>query len=103
MIGRSHECDFPEAIQHAPVLTSAINAMESSRQMHEAVVSSMASGEGLYSIDTKLLTQLAPDVILTQSLCSVCLVDSNLVAKVECLGGRDSNRTFSFCYMTRHT
>ncbi|URN07210.1 ABC transporter substrate-binding protein [Actinomadura madurae] len=37
-------------------------------------------GSGLYTLDTALLTELRPDVILTQDLCEVCAVSSRRVA-----------------------
>ncbi|KAF6264986.1 hypothetical protein COO60DRAFT_1698071 [Scenedesmus sp. NREL 46B-D3] len=39
-------------------------------------------GDGLYYIFEDVLKSLAPDVIITQSLCSVCSVDLKLVEKV---------------------
>jgi ABC-type Fe3+-hydroxamate transport system substrate-binding protein len=52
--------------------------------MHEAVTQGMVdtSGSGLYTIDAELLSSLKPDVILTQSLCSVCSIDANVVAQI---------------------
>lgn len=37
-------------------------------------------GSGLHTLDTALLTELRPDVILTQDLCEVCAVSSRRVA-----------------------
>ncbi|KXZ52298.1 hypothetical protein GPECTOR_10g930 [Gonium pectorale] len=80
VVGRSHECDYPEAIvRSVPTLTGAHNKFESSAQMHEAVTVSLRSGKGLYWLDTQLLAELKPDVIVTQSLCSVCAVDLDIV------------------------
>ena len=83
IVGRSHECDNP-SISHLPLLTSQVHAFQSSRQMHEAVSSEMRdlAGNGLYTIDEDLLHQLAPDVIITQSLCSVCSVDCAVVERI---------------------
>lgn len=82
LVGRSHECDYPPSITDRPALTGAINAFESSRQMHDAVTSTLERGEGLYTIDGEILKGLNPQVILTQSLCSVCSVDLNLVDRI---------------------
>lgn len=65
-----------------PVLTRALNAFESSRQMNDAVTSAMASGEGLYAVDADALRSIRPDVVLTQSLCSVCSIDANVVTRI---------------------
>jgi hypothetical protein len=44
---------------------------------------------GLYSLDAALLESLAPDVLVTQSLCHVCAVDLRLVERLAAqLGSR---------------
>lgn len=80
--GRSHECDYPESIKNLPVLTSAVNQFVSSRQMHDAVTESLQNGRGLYHIHSDLLVGLQPQVVLTQSLCSVCSIDLEVVERV---------------------
>lgn len=84
IVGRSHECDFPPSLAASdmPVLTRALNAFESSRQMNDAVTSAMASGEGLYAVDADALRSIRPEVVLTQSLCSVCSIDANVVTRI---------------------
>jgi iron complex transport system substrate-binding protein len=93
MVGRSHECDFPPSIAHLPVLTSQVHEFETSRQMHQAVSSQMreAQGNGLYSIDSQLLNSLEPDLIITQSLCTVCSIDSVVVERIASKMARPPN------------
>lgn len=103
LVGRSHECDYPPvpALLSAPMLTAARVRFESSRQMHESVNNSLSQGKGLYTyvpgthlkpthsstyvypfrLDAELLQSLAPDVVLTQSLCEVCSVDLAVVER----------------------
>ena len=81
-MGRSHECNYPQAVEALPALTAARTPFENSRQMHEAVIQTLQAGDGLYSVDAKRLEQLKPDVIVTQSLCAVCSVDFNLVRRI---------------------
>ncbi|GLC41083.1 hypothetical protein PLESTB_000945000 [Pleodorina starrii] len=82
IVGRSHECDWPLGVRdRVPALTGAYNKFENSAQMHEAVTQSLSSGRGLYWLDAERLAQLAPDAIVTQSLCSVCAVDLDIVRK----------------------
>ena len=50
--------------------------------MNDAVTESLAQGQGLYTVDSDLMQQLKPDVIVTQSLCEVCSVDLRLVEKL---------------------
>lgn len=45
LVGRSHECDYPESITDRPVLTRAINTFASSQQMHDAVSDAMSTGK----------------------------------------------------------
>lgn len=86
LVGRSHECDYPTSIQDRAVLTAARTKFENSQQMHDAVVDTLNkegdAGMGLYTVDAPLMERLAPDVIVTQSLCEVCSVDMRLVEKL---------------------
>ncbi|KAF8070915.1 TPS5 [Scenedesmus sp. PABB004] len=73
------ECDWPASIMDRPVLTAAKNEFKSYEQMNAAVTATLASGDGLYVVFGDELRRLRPDVIVTQSLCSVCSVDVRLV------------------------
>ncbi|KAG2439569.1 hypothetical protein HXX76_004921 [Chlamydomonas incerta] len=89
VVGRSHECDYPPAVRDsAPALTGAFNRFESSSQMHDAVTASLKAGKGLYFLNTDVLREVKPDVIVTQSLCSVCAVDYSIVQ--EAIAALDS-------------
>ena len=81
LVGRSHECDFPHAVESLPILTAANNDFTSSSQMNDAVAMSLEAGQGLYRLDFETLQQLNPDVIVTQDLCAVCAVDLSAVEK----------------------
>jgi iron complex transport system substrate-binding protein len=50
-----------------------------SLQIDAAVRDAVAGGQSLYAVDERLMTELAPDVILTQDLCSVCAVSADEV------------------------
>ncbi|MEW5315418.1 MAG: hypothetical protein WDW38_006849 [Sanguina aurantia] len=82
LVARSHECDYPSTIQHLPFLTAATNQFISSWQMDQAVGEALQQGQGLYTIDAEALKALKPDLIITQSLCSVCSVDLDLVQRI---------------------
>ena len=93
LVGRSHECDFPESLASLPVLTGqkthAASSAEIDKQVRQALSGasgkadeagdSKGGGASLYSLDTELLKSLKPDVILTQDLCDVCSIDLNTV------------------------
>eukprot|EP00798_Chlamydomonas_sp_ICE-L_P002810 gene2810-12687_t len=81
LVARSHECDFPSSLQPLPSVTGAVNEFVSSSQMHAAVSEAISNGAGLYTIDAATVIALKPTLIITQSLCSVCSIDMNVVQK----------------------
>jgi iron complex transport system substrate-binding protein len=75
LVGRSHECDFPESVKHLPVCSSAkfisgSDSAEIDRQVKEILTDALS----IYTIDRELIKQLNPDVIITQAQCEVCAV-----------------------------
>ena len=76
LVGRSEECDYPETVRALPVVMRAKvhDADRSSAEIDARVRSVRGSGESLYSLDLDLLRTLAPDLLITQDLCSVCSV-----------------------------
>jgi len=92
LVGRSHECNWPESVRRVPIVSSSRIDSEnlSGRQIDDAVTVAMAEGEALYAVDAGLLAELQPDVIITQDLCRVCAVSGNdligLRAKTISLG-----------------
>eukprot|EP00924_Labyrinthula_sp_SR-Ha-C_P002837 snap_masked-scaffold_13-processed-gene-8.56-mRNA-1 protein AED:0.03 eAED:0.04 QI:0/0/0/1/1/1/2/0/275 len=82
-VGRSHECDYPKAfVKSVPVLTSQSTVFTTSKGVDDQVRTSLESGTSLYNLDIEKLSSLKPDVIVTQSLCSVCSIDYSLVEAV---------------------
>lgn len=75
LVGRSHECDFPDAALGAAVLTSQTTPAGTPGEIDAAVRERVEAGASLYRLDADLLRRLAPDVIITQDLCSVCSID----------------------------
>jgi len=75
LVGISHECDYPASVQHLPRVTATpVNIQASGgvidaevRRLHEA-------GKPVIGIEADLLRHLAPDLVITQSLCDVCAV-----------------------------
>jgi iron complex transport system substrate-binding protein len=75
LVGRSHECDDPEWVKKLPAVSRpAFDITGSSGEVDARVRARFAAGEPLYEVDEGLLTELAPDVLLTQSHCEVCAV-----------------------------
>ncbi len=84
LVGRSHECDFPPGAAGLPALTAQRTAFDSTSATASADVDShvraaMDAKEPLYTLDSALLSELEPDVIVTQDLCDVCSIDLNSV------------------------
>src|SRR5439155_3658066 len=75
LVGRSHECDFPESVKRLPVCTAPkFNVHGSSREIDERVKSSLQEAVSVYDVNADLLRRLRPDVIVTQAQCEVCAV-----------------------------
>ncbi len=83
LVGRSHECDYPEEATRLPVVSRPALDLGglSGGEMDRAVADRLASGESLYQVDELLLRELAPDVILTQDLCQVCAPSGNELSR----------------------
>ena len=84
LVGRSHECQWPEGVRSVPVVSASRidSAALSGRQIDEAVRAAVEKGEALYAVDGDLLASLRPDVIITQDLCKVCAVSGAEIADV---------------------
>ncbi len=73
LVGRSHECDFPEDLGEVPVLTEAkLDAEAPSGAIDARVRELVERGLSVYRVDPERLREVAPDVILTQDHCEVC-------------------------------
>lgn len=81
VVGISHECDFPTALTDRPRLTSSILEHGlTPAEIDDAVTRATFEGRPLYAVDGTLLTELKPDLILTQGVCAVCAVTEETVA-----------------------
>ena len=75
LVGRSHECDFPETIRHLPALTAPeVDPTAPGAVIDTQVRAAVAAGRPLFRIDAVALRDLRPDLILTQAQCAVCAV-----------------------------
>jgi iron complex transport system substrate-binding protein len=73
LVGRSHECDFPEHVRGLPVLTrERLHLTGPSAAIDEQVRSAVERALALYEVDVEGLQRAEPDVIVTQDLCDVC-------------------------------
>ena len=75
LVGRSHECDYPEEVSELPICTiPKFDVDGTSREVDDEVKSLVQSALSIYYINEKLLKELKPDIIFTQSQCEVCAV-----------------------------
>ncbi|HEV2447845.1 MAG TPA: cobalamin-binding protein [Candidatus Sulfopaludibacter sp.] len=75
LVGRSHECDFPEAVKRLPVCTRPrIDVNADSREIDRQVKQSAQSSISIYDVFDDVLAGLEPTHILTQIQCEVCAV-----------------------------
>jgi iron complex transport system substrate-binding protein len=75
LVGRSHECDFPESVRRLPVCTEPkLPVNGTSREIDESVRAIVARATSVYRVHPEVLERLRPDVIVTQTQCEVCAV-----------------------------
>lgn len=75
LVGRSHECDYPESVKALPICSDAkflpgANSAQIDQQVKEILTEALS----IYKIDKELIQSLKPDVIITQTQCEVCAV-----------------------------
>jgi iron complex transport system substrate-binding protein len=76
IVAISHECDWPPDVLDRPRISRPRfdPAGMSSGEIDNALRQAMQDHGSVYEIAEDLLTQLAPDIILTQAVCEVCAV-----------------------------
>lgn len=85
LVGRSHECDFPPSVLSLPVCSSSkVDAAGSSRDIDRQVREIVGEALSVYRVDGRLLDELAPTVIVTQTQCEVCAVSLRDVEAAVC-------------------
>jgi iron complex transport system substrate-binding protein len=85
LVGRSHECDYPESVRRLPICTEPKFDVEgSSCEIDQRVKSLLREAISVYRVDAERLRELEPDVIVTQSQCDVCAVSLRDVERAVC-------------------
>ena len=75
LVGRSHECDYPEAVHSLPVCTRPRIAVDaSSAEIDRLVKQSARESISIYDVFDDVIERLEPTHILTQIHCDVCAV-----------------------------
>ncbi|MDZ7691373.1 MAG: cobalamin-binding protein [Balneolaceae bacterium] len=92
LVGRSHECDYPESITSLPACTTPkYQADGTSYEIDQRIKATVQEGLSVYRVDAELLASLQPDLILTQNHCEVCAASVNEVKQAvqESMGDED--------------
>jgi iron complex transport system substrate-binding protein len=85
LVGRSHECDFPESVKRLPVCTEPkFNPDGTSYQIDQRVKAILQESLSVYRVYAEKLRQLQPDIIVTQAQCEVCAVSLQEVERAVC-------------------
>ena len=80
LAGVTHECDHPASVTHLPRVTSSAIDRDAPSAAIDADVRALAStGAPVFTLDAQLLASLAPEVLLTQSVCDVCALPESAV------------------------
>jgi len=75
LVGRSHECDFPEEVVELPVCTEPkVSTGLPSEEIHRSVAALLAESLSVYRVDARALRELSPTHVVTQVQCEVCAV-----------------------------
>jgi iron complex transport system substrate-binding protein len=83
LVAVTHECDYPAAARELPKVTrDVLPPGLTAAQIDAAVRERTLSGQSIYELDDELLRELEPDLIVTQSLCSVCAVSAEDVRAI---------------------
>jgi iron complex transport system substrate-binding protein len=83
VVGVTHECDYPPAVCDLPKITrDRLPDGLTAAEIDAAVKERTLAGESIYELDAEALRELAPDLIVTQALCTVCAVSYDDVREI---------------------
>ena len=83
VVAVTHECDFPTEVRRLPHVTrDVLPAGLSAGQIDAAVRERTEQGLSIYELDERRLSDLRPDLIVTQELCQVCAVSYEDVVEI---------------------
>jgi iron complex transport system substrate-binding protein len=83
VVAVTHECDYPvQALDLPRVTRDVIGPGLAADEIDAAVRALTEQGKAIYELDEHALRSLAPDLIVTQSLCAVCAVSSDDVRAI---------------------
>lgn len=75
LTGVSHECDHPESIRRLPRLTrTRLPGEAGAARIHRDMGELIEQALSIFEVDAPALRHAAPDVVVTQTQCSLCAV-----------------------------
>ena len=75
LVGRSHECDHPPGVEALPVCCNPrIDINAAGNEIDRQVKQRLAEAISIFEVDHRRLSELQPDLVLTQDQCEVCAV-----------------------------
>ena len=82
LVGRSHECDYPEGVAALPACTEPlVDPRAPSEEIHRSVSELLARALSVYRVDAERLRALRPTHVVTQVQCEVCAVSLDQVER----------------------
>lgn len=83
LVGRSHDCDYPEQAAELPVCSSPrYKTTGKSNEINRAVEEVLKDAVSIYNINLDVIKELKPTHIITQSQCRVCAVSTEEIEKL---------------------
>lgn len=79
LVGVSEDCNWPPEVKTKPVVARSRVDLSglTSAQIDVIVTASKSESHSLYAVDAELMSELRPDLVITQDLCEVCAVSSS--------------------------
>jgi len=82
LVGVSEDCNWPPEVAEKPLVARTridVSAM-SSAEIDAVVSAAVSESHSIYAVDAQLMSELRPDLVITQDLCEVCAVSSGDLA-----------------------
>jgi iron complex transport system substrate-binding protein len=88
LVGISEDCNWPAEVAGKALVARSRNDVSglTSAQIDEVFTASQAQGHALYAVEADQMSELKPDLVITQDLCEVCAVSSGDLATACPLG-----------------
>lgn len=78
LVGRSHECKYPEPAQSLPACTeTGIKTTSSLEEINQNVQELLKKATSVFKVDIEKIRELQPTHIITQSQCEICSIQTS--------------------------